>query len=163
MKFFLKNKKGFSVIEIMIACAIISTSIFALVSSASKGVQLSNQVLKQTQASILLEEGAEAVKSIRDNLWTDISSLTVGTTYYLSFNTTTNKWSLSTTASTIDFIFTRTIVITAVNRDSNDDITTSGGTLDLRTKKVSINVSWNNSSNTTTSKDLSFYMSDIFN
>ncbi len=163
MKFFLKNKKGFSVIEIIIACAIISTSIFALVSSASKGVQLSNQALKQTQATTLLEEGAEAVKSIRDNLWTDISSLTVGTTYYLSFDTTTNKWSLSTTASTIDSIFTRTIVVTAVNRDSNDDITTSGGTLDARTKKVNINVSWNNSSNTMTSKDLSFYMSDIFN
>ncbi len=163
MKFFLKNKKGFSVIEIIIACAIISTSIFALVSSASKGVQLSNQALKQTQATTLLEEGAEAVKSIRDNLWTDISSLTVGTTYYLSFDTTTNKWSLSTTASTIDSIFTRTIVISAVNRDSNDDITTSGGTLDARTKKVIINVSWKNSSNTITSKDLSFYMSDIFN
>jgi predicted O-linked N-acetylglucosamine transferase (SPINDLY family) len=49
-----------------------------------------------------------------------------------------------------------------VNRDANDDIASSG-TLDARTKKISITVSWAVSDATTTSKTLDFYISDIFN
>ena len=113
------------------------------------------------QASSLLEEGAEAVKTIRDNDWTTISNLTVGTTYYLSYSSVTNLWSLTTTPSTIG-IFTRTVVISAVNRDSNDDIVSSGGTLDVKTKKVTITTSFNSQSGTI-SKTLVFYISDIFN
>ncbi len=156
--------KGFSLIEVLIACGIISVCIFALMTTATKGIQLSNQALRQTQASLLLEEGGEAVKSIRDTNWTTISSLTVGTTYYLSYSTSTNTWSLGTSVqSPIDSLFTRTVVFTAVNRDSNDDIVTSGGTLDARTKKVTVTVSWPSYDASTTSRTLTFYISDIFN
>ena len=165
MKSFLKqnNKKGFSLIEVLIACAIISVSIFALMSASTKGIELSKQALRQTQASLLLEEGAEAVKSIRDDSWSNISSLNLNTNYYLTFSTGSNKWSLGTVATpNIDSLFTRTIVFSAVNRDSNDDIASSG-TLDARTKKISVVVSWPVSGGITSTKDLSFYVSDIFN
>lgn len=134
-------------------------------SAATKGIQLSNQALRQTQASFLLEEGAEAVKSIRDASWATISGLTLGTNYYMTFNTGTNTWSLGTTPlGTIDGLFTRTVVLSGVSRDSNDDIVTSGGTYDdARTKKVTVSVSWPLSDASTSSKDLSFYISDIFN
>ena len=160
-----KYSKGFTLVEVLVACAIISTSTFALMSAATKGIQLSNQALRQTQASFLLEEGAEAVKSIRDASWANISSLTLDTNYYLTFNTGTNTWSLGTIAvGTIDGLFTRTVVLSGVSRDGNDDIVTSGGTYDdTRTKKVTVNVSWPLSDASTSSKDLSFYISDIFN
>ena len=101
--FFLKSKNaipyfknaGFSLIEVLIACSIITVTIFALMSAAQQGLSLSNQALRQTQGNLILQEGAEAVKSIRDASWTTISNLTVGSTYYLSFNTSTNIWSLS--------------------------------------------------------------------
>lgn len=164
MKFFSKkNNSGFTLVEVLIACAILSLCILALMTASSKGIQTSSQALRQTQAGFILEEGAEAVKTIRDASWSNISSLTTGTTYYLSFSTSTNAWSLSTTvAPTIDSIFTRTIVLSAVNRDSNDDIASSG-TLDTRTKKVTVTVSWPISDNTTSNRTLDFYISDIFN
>jgi prepilin-type N-terminal cleavage/methylation domain-containing protein len=164
MKFFFKNNNsgGFTLVEVLIACAILSLCILALMTASSKGIQTSSQALRQTQAGFILEEGAEAVKTIRDASWSNISSLTTGTTYYLSFSTSTNTWSLSTTPPpTIDSIFTRTVVLSAVNRDSNDDIASSG-TLDARTKKVTVTVSWPISDNTTSSKTLDFYISDIF-
>ncbi len=152
---------GFTIIEILIACAIISASSFAIVSAVHKGIQVSNQALRQVQAGLILEEGAEAVKTIRDNSWATISSLSLNTTYYLSFNTSTNLWSLTTTApSAIDGIFTRTVVFSEVLRDSNDDIASSG-TTDTRTKKVTVSVSFGLSSGTTT-KDIIFYIADIF-
>lgn len=158
------NTKGFSLIEVLIACSVISIAIFSLMSASSKGIQLSNEALRQTQASFILEEGAEAVKSIRDAAWTNISSLTAGTNYYLTYNTGTNTWSLGTTPTgAIDSIFTRVIVISAVSRNGTDDIVTSGGTYDdTGTKKVTVTVSWPASDETISSKTLSFYISDIF-
>ncbi len=157
------HKAGFSLVEVLIACAIISATTFALVSASTQGLQLSREALRQTQASLLLEEGAEAVKSIRDGAWADISAPTLDTDYYLVFDTNTSKWTLTTTdPGAMDAFFSRKVVISAVNRDANDDIATSG-TLDARTRKVTVNVTWVASNTEISSKDLSFYISDIFN
>lgn len=164
------TNKGFSIIEVIIACTIISVSILALISTATKGVELSNRALKQSEAITLLEEGVEAVKSIRDNDWNSISSLSLDTDYYLFFDTTANIWTLNNSLDTpngfvpiypIDGNFNRTVKLSLVNRDSNDDIA-SMGTLDDRTKKVTVTVSWISSSGTI-SKNLVFYLMDIFN
>lgn len=164
------TNKGFTMVEIIIGSAIISVAILALMLSAQKSIQLSDRALKQAQASTLLEEGAEAVKSIRDNNWDDISSLAIGTNYYLYFNTTTNSWSLSTDDHTplssiptypIDGTFNRIVTVSSVNRDSNDDIATTG-TLDQGTKKITVTVSWKGSQKIV-SEDLDFYITDLFN
>jgi prepilin-type N-terminal cleavage/methylation domain-containing protein len=157
-----KYNAGFTLIEILVACSIMTVTTFALLSAAGKGVEVSNQALRQTQADFLAEEGAEAVKSIRDTSWSSISSLTDGTTYYLSFDTTSNTWSLSTIPNLIDSFFTRTVVVQTANRDTNDNIASSG-TPDSGTKEVAIDVSWPSSEGTTLDRNLSFYMSDIFN
>lgn len=167
----IKNNLGFSLIEVLIACSIISLSMFALMETAQKGISVSRNSLIKSQAGLLMEEGAEAVKSIRDNSWTDISNLNLNTNYYLYFNTNTKLWTLNTNSTNlsgyiptypIDDVYTRSIVLSSVGRDSDDDIVASGGTIDPHTKKVTITVSWNSSSGTT-SKNLSFYLFDIFN
>ncbi len=157
------NKSGFSLVEVLIACAIISTMIFALMSAVQKGISLSLNALKQTQASFLLEEGAEAIKSIRDANWTNISSITLDTNYYFSYNNSTNLWSVSTTPTTaIDSMFTRTVTLSQVFRNATDDIAVSG-TVDTHIKKVVVTVSWPSSDGTTFSRNLSFYLVNIFN
>ncbi len=158
-KFSIKKNKGFSLVEVLIACSIISISIFTIMSGASRGIQLSGLALRQVQAGFLLEEGAEAVKTIRDSGWSNITNVTNN---YLSFNTNTNLWSLTQTPNTIDSIFTRVVSIESVNRDSSSrDILESGTYADSGTKKVTIIVSWN-SGGVAKSKNLVFYMSDIF-
>lgn len=159
-KKYFKLNKGFSLIEVIVASTVLSVLSMVLLSATSKGIKLSNQALDQVQAGYLLEEGAESVKILRDTNWTNISSAIDNTTYYLNFNTSSNVWSLSTTPSTIDSFFTRTVVFYPVYRDGNDDIS-DAGTLDSGTKKVTVNVSWNYSEPST--KSLSFYVSNIFN
>ena len=162
--YFKSKEKGFTLVEILIGCAIMTTMIFALMASAQKGINLSDKALKQTQANMLLEEGAEAVRSIRDSAWSNISGLTLDTNYYLSYNTSTNVWSLSTTPSaTIDSTFTRKVVVSQVLRDASTDDIASSGNADARTKKITITVSWPTADGTTISKDLPFYIADIFN
>lgn len=158
-----KNSYGFALVEIMICCAILSAVTIALLSYAQKGLELSNLSLRQTQAIYLLEEGAEAIKTFRDESWTNISSLNLATTYYFAYDTSSGVWSLSQTPSTVNGIFTRTVVISAVNRDSNDDIVESGGTLDTGSKKVTITVTWLDTEGVSNSKVISFYIFDIYN
>jgi len=168
-KFFTKIKNiksisisGFSVIEVLVACLIMSTITLIVMSGASKGIELSNKALRQVQASQLAEEGVESVKSIRDTNWSTISTLSLNTNYYLTYNTNTNIWSLGTTpVAPVDGIFTRTITFSAVNRDTNDNIA-STGTLDTGIKRVNVLVSWS-SEGGTNSKNITFYLTDIFN
>lgn len=156
-----KKTKGFALIEVMIACALVATVTITLLSFAEKGLGLSSRSLRQVQATLIAEEGAEAVKTIRDANWTNISNLTLNTNYYLSYNNSTDVWSLSTTANSIDSIFTRTIVFNSVNRDSNDDIVDTGGTTDVGTIKVTVTTSWL-STEGANSKVLTLYITDIF-
>lgn len=157
MNYFNKTQKGFFLIEVVVATALTATIIIFLLGLVQDTVKISQASLERTQASYLLEEGEEAVKTIRDDAWTNISSIGNGVTQYLSWNG--SKWAFSSTDSPIDN-FSRSIVLEAVSRDANDDIVTSGGTVDTRTRKVTVTVSWSTSSGTKT-ESLVFYIADI--
>ncbi len=159
---FLKNKKnsslGFMTVEVLVAVSIITVSVLAATAVAQKAISVSRQALHFSQANFLLEEGAEATRIVRDNGWSGISSLTAGTNYYPTF--TGGTWTLSASSNTVG-IFTRTVVITAVNRDNSTKDIASVGTNDAGTKLVTVTVSWVEGT-TTVTKTLAFYISDIF-
>jgi len=149
------------VVEILVAISIITASILAAMAVTQKSVYVSRQAFHTAQASFLLEEGAEAVRIVRDNAWSGISGLTAGGTYYLKFSGGT--WITSTTLSDgVLGIFTRKVSVANVNRDNTSkDIVSSGGTLDAGTKLVTITVSWLEGG-TLITKTLQFYIMNIF-
>jgi Tfp pilus assembly protein PilV len=129
------------VVEVLIAASIITVSILAATMVAQKSIYVSRQAFHTTQASFLLEEGAENARIARDNAWSNVDTLN---------------------SSEQIGIFTRTVVASSVNRDdTTKDIVSSGGTLDNRTKLITVTVSWSEG-NTTISKTLQFYIIDIF-
>ncbi len=144
-------------VEVLVAVSIIVASVLGAMSVAGKSVSVSRQALHDIQASFLLEEGAEAVRILRDNSWGNISALSEETPYYPAFSGT---WTLSDTPSTVG-IFTRTVSISPVNRDpATDDIADSGDD-DPGTKLVTVTISWNEGGQSI-SKNLQFYVMDIF-
>lgn len=155
---YFKNKQGFMLIEVVVATAIIIVSVLVAMSVTQKSVYVSRQALHTSQASFLLEEGAEVVRILRDSNWTNISSLTAGTNYYPTYS---SSWSLSTISSNVGS-FTRTVTLTSVSRDATTgDIVSSGGVDDVGTKLITVNVSWLEGG-VTLNKSLSFYIMDIF-
>ena len=145
-------------VEIFVAVAIITASILAASAVTQKSIQVARQAFHTSQAAFLLEEGAEAVRVLRDNGWNNISSLAASATYYPAFSGGT--WTLSSAPNTVDS-FTRTVTVANVLRnDSTGDISSSG-TLNVGTKLVTVTVSWQEGS-VTVSKTLSFYIMDIF-
>ncbi|MFA5840869.1 MAG: hypothetical protein WC847_01170 [Candidatus Paceibacterota bacterium] len=151
-------RRGFMAVEILVAASIITVSVLAATAVAQKAVYISRQSLHVTQASFILEEGAEAVRILRDNAWTNISSLTAGINYYPTFAGGT--WTLSSTPNTVG-IFTRTVSIANVNRDNTTQDISATGTNDPGTKLVTVTVSWLEGG-VTINKVLQFYIIDIF-
>ncbi len=163
MSYFLKNKKqnkgGFMMVELLVIAAVLVMLIISASAVAQKGIEVSRRSLHQMQASLILEEGAEIVRILRDNNWTNISGPTALSYYYASFSNGT--WSVSQTPSAIG-IFTRRIVFSDVYRDaSTQDIVSSGGVLDTGTKLVTVSVGWTEGT-TVMEKNIKFYITDLF-
>lgn len=137
---FLKNKnKGFALIEAILAFAIIASSVLISMATIQKSLQASYSSFHNTQASFLLEEGAEKVRILRDNDWNNVVNL----------NTTEQIG-----------IFTRTSLASSVNRNVSTGVIGSGVN-DPGTKLITITVSWQEHGVLKT-KDLKFYIMDIF-
>jgi Tfp pilus assembly protein PilV len=151
------KNRGFMMVEVIIAVSIIVVSVLAIMAVAQKSIYVSRQALHVSQATFLLEEGAEVVRILRDNSWNNISSLVNATDYYPSFS---ESWSLSTTPSVVG-IFTRKVNIASVNRDASTGDISVSGIDDAGTKLITITVSWNEGG-AVINKSLSFYITDIF-
>lgn len=158
MKKKLKNNQGFLLLEVIIVISIISISVWAIMSVAQKSIQLSQRSLHANQATFLLEEGAEAIRIIRDSAWSNIASLNMDTDYYLSFSG--NTWTLTSNPETIGN-FGRRVRFSNVNRDALTGSIDPTGSADAGTKLVSIYIDWFEGSNLT-NRTLEFYLSDIF-
>ena len=138
------NKKGISIIEMLVAVAILGvtlTSIFGLINFSLTAANLTKQT---TQANALAQETMEAVRSFRDRtVWNGdgLGTLTVGSAYHQEKTATTPlEWTLLLGQETID-IFTREVVFATAYRDINDNIIDSG-TEDPATKKATVAVFW---------------------
>ena len=160
--FIIRNSfRAFSVIEALVAAAIIAIGLVGIETTYTLYVRSTGSLLKSTQAMLLAEEGIEATKLIRDNGWsTSIGTYSVGTPYYLTFSG--NMWSLSTLmVPEVDHTFFRTTTFSAVNRAANDQIVVGAGTNDPNTRLAVVQVSWVDNS-ATSSVSLSTYVDNLF-
>ena len=153
---------GFGLIEAVIGIALITLFLFGIAESGKLASRLIGSSSLARQAAFLSEEGIEAVKGLRDSGWTfNIAPLVLDTDYWLNFSG--GVWVLTSTAQPfLDNRFDRRVRISAVGRDSSDDIVVSGGVIDTGTKKVTVSVAWSDRGATTTAI-LSTYVTNLFN
>lgn len=128
-------QKGQSLVELLLTIALVSI-IFPALLTGFVSTRNNRAVRDQRQlATAYLNEGQEAIRVIRANGWSNLSS---GTYHPIVSDST---WTLTSGSELIDGNFTRQIVIEDVNRDSNGNIS-QNGTLDPSTKFITISVSW---------------------
>jgi len=155
-----QKNKGFSLLEIVIASAILLLVTVTVFSSFATALSVSSKNTASLQAAFLLEEGHEALRNMRD--WgysTYIGSLSNNTPYRLAWES--NHWMATTSTALIDGKFDRTFTLNTVNRDASHNIVASGGSVDANSKKVTVSVSWR-SGNSTTTRTMESYVSNIF-
>lgn len=133
--------KGMSIVEIVIASAIIAVCVTGIVGAIQIYLKIVYQNSRQSQAVLLLSEAAEALQFLKDESYSaQISNKTPGTNYYLLWNG--SDYELKTTPVSLPFGIVRKINFEEVRRDSTDQIVSSGGTVDSQTKKAIIEITW---------------------
>lgn len=153
-----KKNRGSSLVEVMVASSVILIIMIGLYAVHTFFVSNTLQNTRKIKATFLLEEGIEAVKSLRDQNWSKITSFNPNTNYRITFES--GAWATTTAYVLIDSLYDRTFTVTAVSRNSSGDIVTSGGTNDTGTKKLTMTVAWSVNGATTT-KTLSTYIADV--
>jgi Tfp pilus assembly protein PilV len=154
----LSFKKGLTLVEVVIASAIILAAVLSLLGVHSLYLKIALSSGQTVKATYLLEESLEAVRFLRDSSWdANIATLTLGTNYGVVWNGA--LWQLNSSNKWVDN-FERTVTLSAVYRDSSDDIVSSGGTLDTDTKLVVASVSWQ-SAGATTTRSISTYITNL--
>lgn len=146
-------------LELVVGVSVLSIALFSIAASVQLAMKAAQQNTDSIKANFLIEEGLEAVKTMRDRGWTNnISTLASGTNYYLRYNNA--KWATTTANVLIDGIFERKFILTGVYRDVNGNIASSGAA-DDGTKKITVYISWRNK-NSTTTEQMSAYIANLF-
>jgi hypothetical protein len=139
------NKKGISIVEILIVIAIVIIALGGLFALITFSLRTSTTIEENAQANNLAQEAIEAVRNFRDGTNWDtngLGTLSFGVSYYpQKSGDSPPKWQLVLGEETIDG-FTRKIVFYEVYRDANDDIVEAGGTADPNTIKIITTISW---------------------
>ena len=144
----LKNiQRGVTSLEVVIGVSIAGVILVYATYAVMEFINSARDITEKTEALYLAEEGLELVRFIRDESWSNISSLPLNTTRYLAV--TSSSVSVTTTPEVIGN-FTRSFRIEDVYRNSsNDDIvaSTTGGSIgDDNSKYVDMTVSWGSGS-----------------
>lgn len=132
------RNKGQALIELLVALGISVVILPALLTSLVSSREGRTQAALRLEATALTKEAEEAIRIVREKGWSEIS--TNGTFHTVIESST---WSLAGNLETLGD-FTRQVVVESVYRNSQGTITTSEGTLDPSTKKITVTVSWGN-------------------
>lgn len=152
-KVYKKNQSGMSLVEVIIASTIVLSLSLILLTVNVTYFNTSKTNLKTIKATYLIEQAIESVNFLANNNWNNLGALE--TNYYLLWSGT--NWNTTTTKILVDQFYDLSFFTSAVNRDSNSDIVTSGGTPDTNTRKLTVQVVWSDSKGTTT-KSMSSYL-----
>ncbi|MDP3941014.1 MAG: hypothetical protein Q8Q49_01755 [bacterium] len=127
---------GQSLIELLVAIAFAGIVLPALLTAFISSREGKSQQGKRVDATMLFTQAVEAVRSVREAGWTNI---TVNGAFHPALSG--SAWQLVPGSEAVAG-FTRSVVIDDVLRNSAGAIVSSGGMVDYSTKKVTITVSW---------------------
>lgn len=156
-----QNTKGFGILEVLIVSAILSVSMIGIMTAFTFYIKEGLKTTRKIQASYILEEGAEAIRYLRDESFsTNIVPITTGSTYYIA--TSTTGWMATSTPTFFFDDFTLMVSLEDVYRkDSDSDIVplsyVGAKTIDPSIRKVILTTDWITSSSTMTT-----YIADLF-
>lgn len=133
--------RGFGLFEIIIGVSIIALVIgggFMVVQSSSI---YQAQAADRVRAELLLQEGAEVVRLIRDTDWGLLAVLQPDRDYWFLFSN--GVWSVSNSATPDLFQkFDRRFQVKTVERDASGNIVSSGGVVDPHILRADVSVQW---------------------
>lgn len=142
---------GFGIIELIVAMAIFMLIAVGGVTVVLQGINVNRLGGEQGFANLYAQEGIEAVRSIKNRGWDNLSEGTYG------LSRTGNEWNFSGASDTSDK-YTRQVTIVGGRRDAGGNIIDSGGTVDSDLFKATSKVTWDFSPTRSSSVELTTYL-----
>jgi len=130
-------KKGYSVVEVLLAGSILALAIAGIVGSLVVAQRNNQANIAQRQALSMAKEGIEALKSIRDRNYKDLVNVNSGA---LSFNS--GKWTLNQNPGSNDDQLTKPLRTRRVKIEKDPDLNSSNDTEGTVAKKVTVKVEY---------------------
>lgn len=152
------SSKGAGLVEIVVGVGVFALVMAGLTSTYTLVLKAASSNTRLVKANFLLEEGVEAVRSMRDTSWSDVSSLTPGGDYFLYFDGV--SWEATTIPYLVDGTFDQRLTLEEVKRDGDGKISDTGA-VDNGTVKATVSVSWQHKGSTST-KSISSYFVNLF-
>ncbi len=165
------GQRGFTLVEAVVAMTVFVVGVVALVQITLLAKSTSEEGQDTVQAVNYLQEGVEAVRSIRDHDWNLVASVTPGTSYRLNAQPgTAPPWTLTAGSEAIDK-YTRTVRFENVRREDTDgsgtmnagDVICTGAGCgefdDPDTRRMTVTISWQQGQRTVT-RALYAYLTD---
>lgn len=135
-----RHKKGFSVIEVLLASGLFAIFMMSVVIAILQGLSMNRLGQEQTIAVQYASEGMDAVRSMRNQSFEILQETSDATIERQS-----GVWVFSNGDNILNEKFKRTISIVNAQRDTSGNIVESGGTEDDNTKKIVVEVAWSGS------------------
>ena len=156
-----RRQAGFSVIEVILAAALFMIIATGSITVILQGTDSNRLGEEQTVANQYAAEGIEAVRSIKNQGFSNL----VNDTEAGVVRSGSNVWAFNgqpNNTNTFNPVgkYTRVLTVSDVQRNCNLDIVASGGAIDPLTKKITSTVSWNFTPSRANSVQLSTYLSD---
>lgn len=140
------NQKGASIVEILIAILLFGIVLASIILGFTNIARNEQNARVRGQAINLTREGLEAIYSIAEFSWSDISNAAIGDPHHVI--TTAGHWELATGTETIDQ-YQRTITFENAIRNTSDNNLDTDGSLDADdyedtgTKIITVTIDWN--------------------
>jgi len=137
---------GFGLVEVLIGVSLVTVIGVYVGITVSQSVQVRNEIIDNTNKVYLAEEGYEIIRLLRDENWSNLSSLSLNTPYHLQVATTT--LAIGGSSEIIDNKYSRNFLVQSVYRDGSGNIvasTTSGSAVDTDTLNIFVYVGDSNS------------------
>jgi type II secretory pathway pseudopilin PulG len=136
----IKQQLAFSIIEILVAMGIFSMIAATGVIAVLHSLSMTRLGLEKNKAVLLIDEGFDAVRSIKRRSWSNLDS--IDCSLGCGLDNGSGVWELTSTADDIDG-YTRTVFIQNAKRDSLGMIIDGIGSDDQNLKEVEVSIDWN--------------------
>ena len=134
--FNMKNKSGFSLVEILLAITIFAIFTIGITYLSLDTLERDAKVVLSNEALMYAQEGLEATRNIRDKSYLALTNGDHG------LNFAQNSWSFGLAPERVDNFYDRTITVFDVYRNEDGDIDEEGTIFDPDTKRIDSQVSW---------------------
>ena len=137
-----KNNAGFGLIEILLVVGVGMATFLGIEQYLNLSLNAAIRDSYQTEALYLVKSNLEQSRAVRDEDWTLISGLTIGSRYSFLSDESIPQKIITKGGAEVEGRYTVWITTSAVQRDAEDNIVSVGGTVDADILKINSNASW---------------------